>query len=370
MRLATRARTRVSVIAACLLALASSGSTDAANGGWTITATPSSVIQGAATNVLMTATNISGGSSIGCVRLTLPSAFAVSSVAIATTPPGLDWTAGAPTPGGGGSTVVQVHALTEAEILKNDGLVVTFTVRVTGTVVGSHTWAAESRDHYDCTSGIDTTTVSVSIIGAPTPTSTPSPGPTPNPTPSPAPTPSPMATPPPTPRPSPPPATPAPPPSATAAPVATPVPSPSAGSSSRPGESQSVRPVPSSSGLAAIPSGGPSPSVAGLESSDAPSRPEPTRASNGAGRAPDAVDGDGPFSVGGTDASARRIDARLVESSLMRLDGLLVWAVPSLVLTGPGLLLLLAILAQIAGGAVWLPVVRRKLGAFGIRRRR
>jgi hypothetical protein len=52
----------------------------------------------------------------------------------------------------------------------------------------------------------------------------------------------------------------------------------------------------------------------------------------------------------------------------MRLDGLLVWAVPSLVLTVPGLLLLFTILAQIAGAAAWLPLVRRKLGAFGIQR--
>jgi hypothetical protein len=38
--------------------------------------------------------------------------------------------------------------------------------------------------------------------------------------------------------------------------------------------------------------------------------------------------------------------------------------VPSLVLTVPGLLLVLAILAQIAAGAAWVPVVRRKLGPF------
>jgi hypothetical protein len=62
------------------------------------------------------------------------------------------------------------------------------------------------------------------------------------------------------------------------------------------------------------------------------------------------------------------VDARLVSSPLMRLDGLLVWAVPSLVLTVPGLLLLFTILAQIAGAAAWLPLVRRKLGAFGIQR--
>jgi len=46
---------------------------------------------------------------------------------------------------------------------------------------------------------------------------------------------------------------------------------------------------------------------------------------------------------------------------------MIVWAVPSLVLTVPGLLLLLTILAQLAGAAAWLPVVRRKLGGFGIR---
>jgi hypothetical protein len=45
------------------------------------------------------------------------------------------------------------------------------------------------------------------------------------------------------------------------------------------------------------------------------------------------------------------------------LDGF-VWAVPSLVLTVPGLLLVLAVLAQIAAGGAWLPVVRRKIGSF------
>jgi hypothetical protein len=38
------------------------------------------------------------------------------------------------------------------------------------------------------------------------------------------------------------------------------------------------------------------------------------------------------------------------------------WAVPSLVLTVPGLLLMIAILAQGAIGLAWLPVVRRRLG--------
>jgi hypothetical protein len=48
------------------------------------------------------------------------------------------------------------------------------------------------------------------------------------------------------------------------------------------------------------------------------------------------------------------------------------WAVPALALTVPGLLLMLAVLAQLSVGAVWLPVVRRWLGSFGVggRRRR
>ena len=44
------------------------------------------------------------------------------------------------------------------------------------------------------------------------------------------------------------------------------------------------------------------------------------------------------------------------------------WLVPSLVVTVPGILLILAVLAQGAGALLWLPYVRRTLG--GDRRRR
>ena len=43
---------------------------------------------------------------------------------------------------------------------------------------------------------------------------------------------------------------------------------------------------------------------------------------------------------------------------------------PGLVLTVPGLLIVLAaIAAQALGAVAWLPVVRRRIGAFGLRRR-
>ena len=46
------------------------------------------------------------------------------------------------------------------------------------------------------------------------------------------------------------------------------------------------------------------------------------------------------------------------------------WAVPGLVLSVPGLLLVLVvILAQALGAVAWLPVVRRRIGAFGFRGR-
>ncbi len=51
-------------------------------------------------------------------------------------------------------------------------------------------------------------------------------------------------------------------------------------------------------------------------------------------------------------------------------DAFLEWAVPALVLSVPGLLLLIAVLAQMAGGLLWLPMVRRWLGGVGDRKHR
>jgi hypothetical protein len=62
-------------------------------------------------------------------------------------------------------------------------------------------------------------------------------------------------------------------------------------------------------------------------------------------------------------------DLDLATASLGSL-GALGWTVPTLVVSLPGLLLLLAIGAQALGGLVWLPLVRRKIGGFGFGRRR
>jgi hypothetical protein len=43
------------------------------------------------------------------------------------------------------------------------------------------------------------------------------------------------------------------------------------------------------------------------------------------------------------------------------------WAVPGLLLSLPGLILVLAIAAQLGGALAWLPLVRRRIGGFGLR---
>jgi hypothetical protein len=46
----------------------------------------------------------------------------------------------------------------------------------------------------------------------------------------------------------------------------------------------------------------------------------------------------------------------------------LTWAVPGAAFAVPGLLLIVIVLAQAAGGLVWLPLVRRRIGSWGPRR--
>jgi hypothetical protein len=84
----------------------------------------------------------------------------------------------------------------------------------------------------------------------------------------------------------------------------------------------------------------------------------------GSGGGPQRPDGSG-ITVGEGDGAP----FDLVSGGLASFDSL-DWAVPALALTVPGLLLMLAVLAQLSVGALWLPVVRRWLGAFGVGRRR
>ena len=48
--------------------------------------------------------------------------------------------------------------------------------------------------------------------------------------------------------------------------------------------------------------------------------------------------------------------------------GMGTWAVPTATFGGLGLLVILTIVAQAGGGLIWLPLIRRRIGGFGLRR--
>ena len=185
---------------------------------------------------------------------------------------------------------------------------------------------------YRATDGIafsSTTVVSmnVSSSGSPTPTPAPTPTPTPTSTPTPIPTPAP-----------------------TPATTATPTPAPG------------TTPAPTSG--SAVDGGSPAPTTTQV--------PGPSGSSGGgSGGGP----AGGPPGTAGSDGTILTIAAGnvapfgLVDGQLTGFDGF-DWAVPALALTVPGLLLMLAVLAQLSAGALWLPVARRWLGGFGVARRR
>ena len=108
----------------------------------------------------------------------------------------------------------------------------------------------------------------------------------------------------------------------------------------------------------------PSPSAApGTSGAPIPAGPVASPGSPGAPAGGPPLD---PFTVGGKPGAPL---GGLVNVEVPTIGGV-EWAVPALVLTVPGLLLILAIAIQaLVGGAVWLPFVRRWLG-FGLRRRR
>ena len=203
-------------------------------------------------------------------------------------------------------------------------------------------------------------TVSVTVNGA---SSTPTPTPTPRPTPTPTPSPTPRPT---IPLPSLPlPSLPLPLPSPSIPPlpqptlVPTPTPTPSPRGSASPGEGPLASTGPPDA-PSERPSGGPS----GAPVPGAAGGVPPPGGDSGVGDGGSAPEQ--PFVVGGPDhASIDGLDG----VDIAGFGGAIDWAVPSLVLSVPGLLLVLAVAAQAVGGVVWIPLVRRWLGAFGVRRR-
>ena len=183
--------------------------------------------------------------------------------------------------------------------------------------------------------------------GTPRPTATPParPTPTPTPRPTPTPTPRPTATPPPSP-------TPTPIPTGTAAPVPTATPTPSATPSTGPTPTESAPPVGAGVGASAG-TGGPGDSGAPTAGGPVASAPIAV------------VPKADPFVLtAASDPDTIQLDDANVTF------GNVEWAVPALVLTVPGLLLIIAVLTQLFAGALLVPVARRWLDGDRRSRRR
>jgi hypothetical protein len=201
-------------------------------------------------------------------------------------------------------------------------------------------------------------TVSIHVR-APTPTPTPTPAPTPAPTPTPI---VPLPT-------LPLPTLPVPSVSIPPLPIPTPTRSPAPGSTGTPGATPTTTPSASTTATA-NPASSPFPGASTNPTSTRgpggnPSALVETSGSGGGATPSD----DGRFTVGLGGLGLGPIDG-IIDVETVGFDGLIEWAVPALVLSVPGLLLLLAVLAQVVGGLLWLPFARRWLGGFGFRRRR
>jgi len=215
--------------------------------------------------------------------------------------------------------------------------------------------------------------VTVTITVKPRPTPTPTPQPTASPTPTPAPTPTPTPAPTPTPTPTPTPILPLP-----TLPLPT-LPLPTIGLPALPTPTPILTPTPIPT-LPPVPGASPTPAAGwtaaptpGPDSSTDPSRePEPSASSSaGALAAGSSSDGSGPLPPPGLSVAPGELAGvssnvgPIAFGSFGTIGLGIEWVVPTVLLTVPGILLLVIGLAQVFGGLVWLPLIRRWLRGDG-----
>ena len=334
---------------------------------WTITASPAAMEVDKDTTVQFTVTNLGiVTDTIGCVEVSIPGVFELKEVKLVDLPSGKHWKTGKS--GGSGSTQTAEYRAEQDSDALTGGQTAVFKVKVKANSVGAFTWTARAWSSRSCDGGEFLAVLLPIVVGpdltpTPTPTPTPTSTPTPRPTATPTPRPTPRPTPTPTPRPTPTPiiglplplpsvGLPKPTPTPTATPTPTPAPTPASSASPEP----SAAPTPAETRA-------PAPSPSGRDDpSESPAigavDPGSEAGSGGpAGRLRVGRETDGP-AAGGPE----------IDVSLAAMEGLgsLTWAVPSLVLAVPGLLLVLAVMAQAVGGVLWLPVIRRRIGGFGL----
>ena len=286
--------------------------------GWTLVGGPLVATLFTSTTFTFTATNLAYGSGIGCVEVQLPVEFVIESLGDpAPSDTQQDWSSGLY----GGTNWVLAHSNNGGGRL-DIGESVTFTITATATSAGNWIWNTHAHRRQDCTGpniedGLWPMVVNPIVPPSVPPTPVPTPIPTPQPTPVPTPRAEPVDTPAPTPTPA-------------GSPTATPRPSPTG------------TPQPTPEVIVAVPAA--PPSASGPPASVGRMAPLTDRETSSIGL--------------GTEVFAL-------------LEGPLVWFVPSAVMGGPGLLILLFVALQAGGALAWIPAVRRMSGEpVPIQRRR
>jgi hypothetical protein len=307
---------------------------------WTIAARPDELVVDESTPVRLTVTNTSSsGSGMTCVHVTVSADFSVTSAAVVSvrgqsggSP--LGWTAAWQ----GGSTVAFKTTLGLGAL--DEGDTAEFRITGTATEVGPMSWTAVAFDDpglplvASCGDGAYPAATLDFVVDGPTP-------------PSPTPTPAPTAKPTPTPRPT----------------LDLPLPSLPV---ILPGETPSPSPAPTS---APRPTREPSTRPDTTAPTDRPNEPTPPRPDDGS---PDPGLPGGLMVPGerGPDEPLTGLDDPVIDVLNGLPGGLIAWAYPLFAVSVPGLLLLLALAAQALGAFAWLPLIRRRLGEFDVRRGR
>lgn len=321
----------------------------AATSGWTIALSPTTIAAATATPIKATFTNLGGPDGtreLGCVRISLPLTFTINGASVTGKPPNSAWSASV------GLGTVRISSPSGGDRLPPDGRTsVTAAITVLALTPGTYTWTANAYRQGDCSDGFGEPISLKVVVGLdilPLPTLPPIP-PTALPTILPTALPTLL----PTPRPTP-----------TAAPAPTPTPSPTATSASTPTPTtpSTGTPIPG----ATTPGSGSTPGGSSGSSGGSGATPGATAASSRPVASPSGDTGLA-MPAGPTGPSSGGTPPITLTSGFETPIGEgFEWAVPGLVLSVPGLLIvLLAIGVQLLGAAAWLPIVRRRIGAFG-----
>lgn len=332
---ATSRRSALLVLALLIVSIARPPASSGAQLLWTATGNKTVLVSGTASVVGVTVTNLSPplDDPIGCVKIAIPGEFTILAASVTSVSRGLNWSA---TMSGANVTATadsDLDRLTGAP--DYDRLVVAITVLPLAP--GAYTWKANAYVSTSCSSGGGTPLlIPMAITSLSTPAPTPTPTPAPTPTPTPASTPGPTSS----PRPS-----------------ATPT---STGTAATLVPSASAEPTPPDTGEPTPDPGSTGPP----DPSDVPApQPSPSDGTSAFGRGTVTLAGGSDGSGGAMEAAGADLAAAVLDSL-----GMGTWAVPTATFGGIGLLVILTIMAQTGGGLIWLPLIRRRIGGFGLRR--